>query len=206
MATIAYPAAAPSLQEMDLSIWRPGEAPQENLVGTYRSVHRGRERWRGTARWPLTSRRAEGSALETFLADMDDPRNTAQIPFDRPTFAFGTRSTVSVTSAVGAGAILDHWQEGMGVGCFVYVPRLRQVLVMRTYNFVGDFADRNTGTGQVNVSFRPGSGVVLQAGDAIVPASTIWVRKRTGATLDLPHVAGPEWGPWAFEWVEDVVP
>ena len=204
MATIAYPAAAGALERLDLEVWRPGEAPQDNLVGAYRSVLRGRERWQGTARWGRTHRPAVGGAIDTFLADMDDPRNTAQIPFQRQTFTYGARGTVSVMSGVGAGAILDHWQPGMGYGCFVYIPRLRQVLRMRTYNFVGDFARREMDTGQVNVSFRPGAGVVLQAGDEIEPATTIHVRKRSGARLALPN-APDQFGPWSLEFVEDVV-
>ena len=203
MATVAYPAAAGALSGLDLEVWRPGEAPQENLVGAYRSVQRGRERWRGTMHWGQTHRRETAIARRIFLAAMDDPRNTARVPIGEPTFAYGVRGSVSVLAAANNGATLDHWQEGYGIGCLVYVPRLLQVLGMQGYEFRGDFANRNTETGQPQVIFTPA--VNLQAGDEIQPATHLHVRKRTGAALSLPGVPYL-WGPWRLDFVEDVVP
>ena len=208
MALIPFPAAAPLPSELVPTPWRPGEATQENLVGQYRRVLRGRERWQGTVRWPITSRRAEAMALRAFLAAMDDPTNTARLPLDPthfPTFAFVGGTTAStVRSAIGNGAVLDRWQDGFAVGCAVYLARLRQVLVMHSYSFQGDFADRLTLRDNISAIFTPN--VPLVAGDTLLPATIMHIRKAAGKRVDLPHLAGPEWGPFALEFVEDVTP
>ena len=211
MATIPYPAGAPALSGITLRAWRPSESGKENLVGQYRSVLRGRERNAGTARWGETSKPAVGQVLEAFLRQMDNPRNTCFLPLRRPTFRYGARNSVTVYSAVGGGGVtLDHWQPGMGEGCYVYLPRLRAVAQMVNYSFVGDFAQRDAEENQVRCGFSPplipiGSGDGAATGDVVRPATGIWVRKKTGARLDLPNRPGV-WGPWILEFVEDVTP
>lgn len=208
MATISYPQEAYAPARIDLDLWRPGEASHQNLVGDWDSLQRGRERFRGTVRWDRTHREVPGSALESFLGAMDDPRNTAEIPLRRPTFRYAAGHTeLTVVSAIGSAAILSRFFPGMRNGCFVECPRLLQVLVMHNFLRTGDPADASL-VNNVSVRFAPA--VNLLDGEVLLPATTIRIRRDPTGKLILPNAAigsgSSEWGPWACRFVEDVVP
>ena len=209
MATIPYASNMPGIADFDLTVWRPGEAIQENIVGAYRAIARGRERLAGRISWRDTNDHDAGRALEAWTLSMDDPRNSSEIPLREPNYLleedYGrhsfsyTQSTTEATvySGFGAGAVLNKELPGYRIGCVVKHVRLNQLLQMATYHRSGDATEENN----VNVRFVPF--VPLQAGDVLVPASSIRIRKRTDATTESP-LNFPRYGPWTFEFVEEI--
>ena len=210
MASIQYPGAdGIGIEKFSLNPWRPGEVIQENLVGAYRSIQRGRERFSGRLTWPRTDDPDAGRLMEAWINMMDDPINTSEVPlrepnyltgedYGRETFAYtDTITEARVYSGLGAGAVLNKELPGYQVGCLVKHVRFNQILKMATYHRSGDASEENN----VNVRFVPF--VPLQAGDILVPANTIRIRKRTGSTTDS-TLGWPEYEGWTFEFVEVV--
>ena len=209
MASIQYPLEAPGIVKFALNPWRPAEVPQENLVGAYRSIMRGRGRFSGRIQWARTDDQDAGRLLEAWMNEMDDANNSSEVPlrednyitqseYGRQTFSYTeTTTTASVYSGLGAGAVLNKELPGYQIGCLVKHVRLNQVLKMSAYHRSGEASEENN----VNVRFVPF--VSLQAGDVLIPANTIRIRKRTGATTNS-TLGWPEYDPWTFEYVEEI--